>query len=160
MILSFLESIKYVGHLFPLAFLRVFVGYYYLDLALSQYGSDFLYRPKLAAEIVEWLPKSSAPLAYKAFVETFIIPNWQIFAYTIVGIEFAVAISFLLGFAVRPIAILASFLSINLMLLSGPESEMLYKLLFSVNLTFAWIGAGRCLGVDYFFYKRKRGLWW
>jgi thiosulfate dehydrogenase (quinone) large subunit len=27
-------------------------------------------------------------------------------------------------------------------------------------LILAWLGAGRCLGLDYFFYKRDRGMWW
>lgn len=30
MLVAFLESIKYTGHLLPVVFLRVFLGYYYL----------------------------------------------------------------------------------------------------------------------------------
>jgi thiosulfate dehydrogenase [quinone] large subunit len=36
----------------------------------------------------------------------------------------------------------------------------LHKLHFVLFLVLAWLGAGRCLGLDYFFYKRDRGIWW
>lgn len=160
MFVSFVESIKYVGHLFPIAFLRVYLGYYYLNMALEKIQGDFLILPRLAASISEWNPKSHSPDWYKSFVDFYVIPNWQFFAYAITSIEFAIGISFIIGYLVRPIAFLGVILCMNMVLLSGPAHEDLQKALLAVHLTMAWLGAGRCLGIDYFFYKRKRGLWW
>lgn len=160
MIISFLESFKYVGHLLPVVFLRVFLGYYYLNQALLKYAGDYLFRPRLAAEIAEWLPTSQAPIGYKAFIESYVIPNWQYFAYGVTGLEFLIAFSYLFGLFVRPVALLAAFVAFNFALLSGPSIEPLFKTFFAIHLTLAWLGAGRCLGFDYFFYKRQRGLWW
>ena len=160
MLVAFLESFKYVGHLFPVVLLRAFVGWFYLKQALIKYSGEFLYRPVLAHQLSEWLPQSDAPLGYKAFIEEFVIPNWQAFAYGITALEFLVAISFLVGFLVRPIGVLAALLSFNLAMLSGPAQESFYLTLVVVHLTLAWLGAGRCFGVDYFFYKRQRGIWW
>jgi thiosulfate dehydrogenase [quinone] large subunit len=160
MIVSFLESFKYVGHLFPVVLLRVFLGWYYFKTALIKYGGDYLFRPRLADEIANWLPSSNAPLGYKAFIETFVIPNWQFFAYGLTGLEFAVAFSYLFGLTVRPIGLIAAFITFNLAMLSGPVQEPLYRTFFVIHLTLAWLGAGRCFGIDYYFYKRQRGIWW
>lgn len=160
MFVAFVESIKYVGHLFPIAFLRVFLGYFYLNLALEKIRGDFLLLPRLAADISDWLPRSQVPEWYKSFIEFYFIPNWQFFAYAVTTLEFAIGVSFILGYLVRPVALLGVFLCMNMVLLGGPAQEDLQKTLLAVHFTMAWLGAGRCLGIDYFFYKRKRGLWW
>lgn len=162
MLVAFLESFKYVGHMFPVILLRVFMGWFYFKQALLKYKGEFLFKPLLSSQIADWLPKSDAPLGYKAFIEEFVIPhpNWVFFAYAITVLEFLVAFSYLSGFLVRPIALLAAFVSFNLAMLSGPEMETLHLTLFIVHITLAWLGAGRCFGVDYYFYKRQRGLWW
>jgi thiosulfate dehydrogenase [quinone] large subunit len=160
MFVAFFESVKYVGHLLPVAFLRVFLGYYYLQLALSHYQGDFLVRPKLAAQVAEILPSLQIPGWYRYFIEMSVIPYWQTYAFLITGIEFAVAISYIFGYVVRPVGLLAAVLALNLLALSGSQSEELFKTLFAIHLMMAWIGAGRCLGFDYYFYKRRRGIWW
>ncbi|MFP5520111.1 MAG: DoxX family membrane protein [Bdellovibrionia bacterium] len=160
MLLAFFESIKYVGHLLPVSFLRIYLGYYYFQLALAKYSGDFLTRPRIADQIAEWLPASQAPVWYKALLNSYFIPHWQTVAFAIVGIEFAIGISYLLGYVVRPIALLAAFFALNLMFMSGPQQEELLKTFFAIHIILAWIGAGRCLGLDYYFYKRRRGLWW
>ena len=160
MIYSFFESLKYSGHLLPISFLRFFIGAYYLQHFLEKYNGDFLNRPTLAAQIAESIPGLQIPGWYKLFLETLFIPHWQIFAFTILGIELCIAISYLLGYVVRPIAIVAAILSLNLMILLGPATEDLNRIFVVIHLTLAWLGAGRCLGLDYYFYKRQRGLWW
>lgn len=160
MFVSFFESIRYVGHYLPLAFLRIFLGCYYLDDAMVKYRGDFLVQPQLAASISEWLPHSQAPEWYRRTLEFVVIPHWQIFAYGITGLEFAIAISFLIGYFVRPMALLGVLLALAFLMASGPHMVDMNKTLIAVNLTLAWIGAGRCLGFDYFFYKRHRGIWW
>lgn len=160
MFLAFLESVKYVGHLLPISFLRIFLGYYYLQHALERMGSDFLERPRIAEQISEWLPLSEAPLWYKVFISQTAVPYWQFIAFAYIGIELIIAFSYIIGYVVRPVALLAAFFSLNLLFISSPQSEELLKTFIAIHIILAWIGAGRCLGVDYYFYKRRRGLWW
>ena len=160
MFAAFFESVKYVGHLVPLSFLRVYLGYSYLQMALLKFNSDFLVRPRLAGEVAEILPGLQAPLWYKNAIESILIPHWQTFAFGVMGLEFAIAISYLFGYVVRPVAVLAAIMAFNQVILAGPEHDDLPRLLLAIHLLMAWVGAGRCLGFDYYFYKRRRGLWW
>lgn len=160
MLVAFFESIKYVGHMFPLALLRVYMGYYFLLQAMQRYEGDYLVQPRLAATISEWLPFSSAPDWYRQILESTVVPNWQFFAYTLTYFEFLIGLSFIVGFLVRPIALVGVFLSLNYIYISGSHSLDLSKFHLITFLVLAWLGAGRCLGMDYFFFKRKRGIWW
>ncbi len=162
MMVAFLESFKYVGHLFPMVLLRAFIGWFYLKQALEKYSGEFLFKPVLSYQLSQWLPQSNTPIWYKAFIESYVIPspNWIIFAYSITALEFLIAASYLTGFLVRPLSILGAFLCFNLAMLSGPEQEPFLLTFFVIHLTMAWLGAGRCFGIDYYFYKRQRGIWW
>jgi len=160
MIVAFFESFKYVGHMFPMALLRIYMGLFFIGSAYSHYEGDYLYQPRLAATINEWLPLSLAPDWYKSFVEAVVVPNWQIFAYTITYCEFLIGFSLLIGFLVRPMSILGFFLCLNFIYFSSPDVSVLYKTYLAIFVTMAWLGAGRCLGFDYFFFKRQRGIWW
>lgn len=160
MFVAFFDSVKYVGHLIPIAFLRVFLGYFYLDSALRKFESDFLYRPNLADELAALLPTLTAPIWYRAWVHSIFIPQWKTVAFIVTAIEFAIAFSYLFGYVVRPVALLGALLALNQLALSLPGQEQLSRTLIAIHLTLAWVGAGRCLGVDYYFFKRRRGLWW
>lgn len=160
MFVAFFESIRYVGHLWPVAFLRVFTGYYYLNQALSKINGEFLNQPKLAEQISQWLPTSHAPHLYQDVLDQVVVPYWNIFAHLIAGTELVIAISLLLGYLVRPLSVVAIFVCINYLWVSAPELSTFYKTLIAVHITLGWIGAGRCLGIDYYFYKRMRGIWW
>lgn len=157
---AFFESVKYVGHLFPIALLRVFLGYFYINQALTRYGSDFLDQPQLAEAAMHWLARSSAPLWYQSLIQTVIVPNWKLFAIGITFSELAIGVSFLIGYLVRPMSLVGFLLSLNMLWLYGPETADYYRTLIAIFLTLAWLGAGRCFGLDYFFYKRQRGIWW
>lgn len=160
MFVAFFESVKYVGHLLPIAFLRIFLGYYYLQQAMMKFRGDYLSRPRLAAQVADVLPTLQAPAGYRFFLENILIPHWQIFAFSILAIEFGIALSYLLGYVVRPMALLGVLLSFNMLILMGNGSEDLFKTFIAIHFIMAWVGAGRCLGVDYYFYKRRRGVWW
>lgn len=160
MFVAFFESVKYVGHLLPISFLRIFLGYYYLEHAMQKFKGDYLTRPRVADQMAEWLPVSNAPNWLKMFASAELIPNWQTVAFIILGLEFAVAISYILGYVVRPVALLGVALCIAMLFISGPSQEDLYKTFLAIHLTLAWVGAGRCLGFDYYFFKRRRGFWW
>ncbi len=160
MLVSFFESIKYVGHLIPVSFLRIFVGYYYFGIALTKFKGEFLSTPAFAAEIAERLPTLHLPQWYKTIFEVFVIPHWETSAFVLLGLEFAIAISYLLGYVTRPMALIGLVLSLNLLIVSASAQADLYRTLVAIHLMMAWIGAGRCLGIDYYFFKRQRGFWW
>ncbi len=159
MIVAFFESIKYVGHLFPLAFLRVFVGYFYLNQALLKYNGDFLTHPRIADLITTGLAQSTAPTWYSEFLSQVAIPHWRVFSGVIVACELLLGFSYLLGYLVRPMAIVGVLLSC-FYLSVYPTADIFYKTFIAVHITLAWLAAGRCLGFDYYFYKRNRGIWW
>jgi len=164
MVVAFVESIKYVGHLFPVAFLRVFIGYYYINLAMMGIHGAMLTQPYLAEAVRGVLPQSTAPVWYNLFLESVVIPNWQIFSYVFVGAMILIGTSYVIGYLVRPIALLGIFLELNYMLALGGQFGQIQlsqtTLMMVIHFTLGWLGAGRCLGLDYFFYKRRRGLWW
>ena len=161
MLVAFVESIKYVGHLIPIAFLRVFLGYFYFNQALLKAQGDFLSHAYLNEEIRNHLPQSVAPEWYKDVLLNFVIPNWQFFAIGITAFYFAIGISYILGYMVRPFAIIAILLTLALSAALGPSpTEAQTTLIIVVHLMLGWLGAGRCLGIDYYFYKRRRGIWW
>lgn len=160
MIYAFLESFKYVGHLFPIVILRVYVGQWFLAQALIKIRTDYLYQPKLAAMISENLAYSVAPGWYKHFLETTVIPNWQVFAYSHTYFEFLVGVSLIIGFLSRPMALVGALIATSGFYISQGETTTLYQLLLVICLVLAWLGAGRCLGLDYFFFKRQRGIFW
>jgi thiosulfate dehydrogenase [quinone] large subunit len=161
MFVAFVESIKYVGHMFPIAFLRIFLGYYYFNQALLNLQGDFLTHAYLAEDIRYFLPRNLAPEWYKVFLENVAIPNWQVFALTIIVAQFLIGVSYLIGYFVRPMSLLAILLSMVLMFSIEPHmSELQSTFTLILHVTLGWVGAGRCLGFDYFFYKRRRGIWW
>lgn len=160
MIVAFFESFKYSGHLFPVAFLRIFLGYHYLQVALQKMQEGYLAQPQLAGVVNEWLNQGLVPLWYQNWIESVVVPYWQVFAYFATILQIVVGVSFLLGFLVRPFALLASLISLNFIFVADPSQIAIHKLFFAINFTLAWFGAGRCLGVDYFFFKKNRGIWW
>lgn len=144
----------------PVAFLRIYTGYYFFVRAQSRFNEDFLVQPILSRSIDEWLPKSNSPEWYKHLLESVVVPNWKIFAYLITYSEFFIGLSFMFGFVVRPAALLGLFLTINFFYNSNPVVGDLHRLFLALFVMMWWSGAGRCLGLDYFFYKRQRGIWW
>ena len=161
MIVAFVESIKYVGHLLPVAFLRVFIGYLYVNHALLEIGSGTLRKPHLANGIRAFLPRSLAPDWYRLTLETMVLPHWRILAYAVVTAQLLVGISYLLGYLVRPMSLLGVILVANsLLALGGLGNEEQSNVMLILHIVLGWLGAGRCLGFDYYFYKRRRGIWW
>ena len=160
MLQAYFESIKYVGHLLPMSFLRIFLGYYYLNLVVQDW-------PKFAMKVggysdvfVAALNKAQVPAWYRLLLSEQIIPNWQIYAFIIITLQLVVGVSYIIGYVVRPVSALAVLLCLNYMTIYSIDQEIFFKLLIACHIMLAWVGAGRCLGIDYYFYKRRRGLWW
>lgn len=160
MLQAYFESIKYVGHLLPMSFLRIFLGYFYLDLVFKDWKRFIIGVGGYSDIFVEALNKPQIPAWYRLLLSEQIIPHWQVFAFTIIGLQLAVGVSYIIGYVVRPVSILAVLLCLNYLAIYPIDSEIFFKLLISCHIMLAWVGAGRCLGLDYYFYKRRRGLWW
>jgi len=161
MLVAFVESIKYVGHLLPIAFLRIFLGYFYFNQALARLRGDFLTHAYLAEDIRAYLPRTPAPDWYKAALESIVIPNWQYVAVAVTVAQLAIGISYIIGYMVRPFSLVAIVLGFAMLFAVGPgPSESQATFLLVLHFTLGWMGAGRCLGIDYYFYKRRRGIWW
>lgn len=160
MVVSFFESIKYVGLTLPLSFMRIFIGYVFFQRAWNRLEGDYLMQPRLAALISESLPTSEAPYWYIRFLEDVVIPNWKVFAYILTYCEFLLGLSFIVGFLVRPACLVGIFLCANALYLSVGVENTLYQTYVALLILMLWMGAGRSLGFDYFFYKRRRGIWW
>lgn len=160
MIYAVVESIKYVGHYFPLVILRLYLGFAYFDEAFSRLQGNFLTQPRLAEAIREWSATSPAPDWYKDILDQWVLPHWQLASYCVVYFQFIVGICFILGFFVRPMGIIGALLSLNFIYWSSSDVAELYRLHMVVFLILTWMSAGRCLGIDYYFFKRHRGIWW
>lgn len=160
MLQSYFESIRYVGHLLPVSFLRIFLGYYYMDLTVKDWKQFTLGTGGYADIFVEALNKNHIPPWFRLLLSEQIIPHWQIYAFIVIGAQLAIGVSYMIGYVVRPISILAVILCSLYMFIYPIEHEIFFKLLFASHVVLAWIGAGRCLGLDYYFYKRRRGVWW
>jgi len=160
MLVAFFESIKYVGHLIPVSVLRIYFGYVFLLQAYSKLEGEYLIQPQLADSISANIANSSAADWYRNFLETVVVPHWQIFSYTIMYFQFLVGVSLILGFFVRPVSLVGALMALQFIYISPPEDFLLYQIQIFVFITFAWLGAGRCFGLDYFFFKRQRGIIW
>ncbi len=160
MLLSFFESIKYTGHIYPIAFMRIYIGYHYISLAIERIEGQFLVQPRLAAMIMNNLPDKELPAWYAEGIQTLVVPNWQIFAYFLVYAQILLGASMLLGFLVRPMSLFGILMCLNAIFLGNPSTMLLNQLFLVMFISLFWVGAGRCLGFDYYFYKRQRGIWW
>src|SRR5580704_7700255 len=145
MLYAILESIKYVGHLFPILAMRLYIGIYFSEQAWSRYQGNFLTQPRLAEAIRDWSPASPAPEWYKDLLDQWLLPHWQLTAYCVVYFQFVIGVSLILGFFVRPMGVLAALLSLNFIFWSSPDVAELYRLHVVLFIVLAWLGAGRCL---------------
>jgi thiosulfate dehydrogenase [quinone] large subunit len=160
MIISFFESFKYAGHMWPVAILRVYTGIFFLRAGLEKVHNGFLDAPILQGILNKWIQAGSGHPQYVEFLQHWVMPHWQVFSHLVVFGEIFVGISFILGFMVRPAAITAIFMNCNFILAAGVEAQVINALLIAINLTLLLLSAGRCIGFDYYFYKRVRGIWW
>lgn len=161
MLASFFESTKFIAHLLPVSFLRIFLGYMYLEQALNHIKLGWLDKPALSSKLTSILASSSnLGEWYRVLLESIGIPYWLEVSFLIILLELAIGVSYLIGYLVRPMALFAAGMLWFQMGYSDPSEIMNLKVLLVVNIFISWIGAGRVLGFDYYFYKKHRGIWW
>jgi thiosulfate dehydrogenase (quinone) large subunit len=160
MLLAYLESFKYVGHLWPITILRFVMSWQYFRMAMNHIQSSYLQHPYLSEQLRLKMEGMGGLNSYLHFWEGQVQENWLLVSYVVVGSEILIAASYLLGYLVRPVSLWAAFLSIHLYLLVEAQGDLSQLFAFFIHLTFCLLGAGRCLGLDYYFYKSRRGLLW
>lgn len=160
MLTSFFESFKHVGHLVPISGLRIYLGVIYIYEFSTRYNQNFLSKNYLSSVIKENFSEQLSTGGYKQFIVGHILDRWPFVAYFILICLLFIGVSFMLGFMVKIFSLIAIFLSLNTIMLDSSGDFLLHQILIGVNLTFFLIGAGRCIGIDYYFYKKTRGLFW
>lgn len=160
MFVSFFESFKYTGHLWPVALLRIYAGFTFFNASISKIEQHYLSTPALPTVLQQWLQAGPHNEAYVHFLQTYVLTHWQLFSYLVVTGEFAVGLCYLVGFMVRPAAVVAIFLNYNFLLAGSPPTVIINKLFIAISLCLFFSAAGRCFGFDYYFYKKIRGFWW
>lgn len=160
MIKELSESLRYVGHYFAICFLRIAIGIYVMRWGLDKWSSNYLTDPILAGNIELWAVKNRPPIFIEALFTDFINSYWSTVAYMQMSFELFAGFLLIIGFCVRPVSLLllAYFWFFSYI---EPQTSWNYVNLFLFSLfAVSWAGAGRCLGIDYYFYKRRRGFLW
>lgn len=156
-----IESFRYTNHLWPVFLLRVYVAYYFISDSFYRKALGYLEKPLLSAQVdASLLRLEEAPFFIKAFYLDVIQESWLFWSQLLITVEWLIGAGFLIGFLIRPLGVLTLvhlyFLSF---IASANEISGLHQISVMVALLILF-GAGRVGGVDYFFYKRRRGLIW
>lgn len=145
--------------MFPVAFIRIIIGFQTLSLVFWRINTGYLDHPNIS----ERLDLSTGGIEGGLYFEIFknlIQSQWLLMTYVLLIIESLISISYILGFGVRIASALGMILSLHIYAFFNFESSPGQIYLFYVHALFLWLGAGRCLGLDYYFFKSRRGLLW
>lgn len=157
MLASFLESIKYVGHMWPLAIVRIILGYQYISLVVARLQSGYLEHAYISERLK--LTATETSFYFDVF-KNLVQSHWLIMTYILIGFEFCIGVSYILGFGVRVVSLIGMLLSLHIYFYFDFTISPGQIYCFYIHLLFCLLGAGRCLGVDYYFFKSRRGLLW
>lgn len=81
-------------------------------------------------------------------------------SYGILIASFLVGLSLLIGFMVRPFGVIGILISFHYVIFGMGYQNQLHSTFIAILIMIVAIGAGRCVGFDYYFFKRNRGIWW
>jgi CRP-like cAMP-binding protein len=131
-----------------LAMLRMLLGVVFITTAFENLHKG-LYGPGFQSFVEGWATGNPVGI-YRAFLESIVIPHWQIFATVQLIVEpIVMGLFLLIGIFTRASALVAAFFIANLFLASlGKEWPWTYLVILGVLLALVFSGAGRCLGVD------------
>ena len=159
MLASYLESIKYVGHMYPVAFVRILLGYQAISMVISRINTGYLEHAYISERLNLSVGGESPSLYFQLF-KSVIQGQWLAMTYVLIFFEILIGLSYILGSGVRVASLLGMLLSLHIYLYFDFQSSPGQIYLFYVHLIFFLLGAGRCLGLDYHFFKSRRGLLW
>lgn len=160
MLASFFESIKYVGHLWPVALVRVLLGYHYLSTAMFRLQKGYIEHAYISEQLNLSEDHLMASGLYFEIFKGLIQSQWLVMTYVLIATEFLIGFSYILGLGVRLTSLLGLLLSLHVYLYFELVVGAGQIYLLFIHLLFFLLGAGRCLGLDYYFYKSRRGLFW
>ena len=148
-----------MGHLWPIALLRIYIGVFFLQTGVHHIQEGILKNPAFDSSMQRW-SSTGHELKILSLLHDFLSNHWPLVSQIGVIALVMVGICYILGFMVRPTALIAIALSFNFMM--GADVEMIWinKIFIALNAALFFVGAGRCFGFDYYFYKRVRGIWW
>ncbi len=160
MLKDLVESLRYIGHFFPVTFIRLFMGLSLFRLAFKHEALNYLEQPIFSSWVKQWFVRSDWSNAWNFVFEEFAVSYWKFFSYLDFTLLLIGGVLLILGFLVRPVCVV---LFVYLFWLSQIQNPLHVDLLMAYRVGLValfWAGAGRCLGLDYYFYKRRRGFLW
>lgn len=160
MLASYLESIKYVGHMYPVAFVRLLVGWHYLSSVFDRLGKGYLEHAYISERLNLSLITNEQVGVYFDIFKNLIQSQWLLMTYILIVTEALIGASYILGFGVRVASLLGVILSLHIYMYFDFASSPGHIYMLAIHFLFFSLGAGRCLGLDYYFFKSRRGLLW
>ncbi len=160
MIYSFFESLSFRGFMWPVALLRIYLGWTFLGSFLSRWTGGFFQDSSRVAELFIYTRSQSSTSWFTENLWQWAESAPTSVMYVFFGSELIIGLSYLLGLLVRPVSAVAFFLSLSHLTLTSESFHFQYELLAMVHLFLLLLGGGRCLGLDYHFYRHQRGIWW
>ena len=154
------ESLRYVNHLWPIVILRMYVSYFFFSSHYEMLSNNFREQPKLSALIDEHLYGSNAPEWIQSFFVNYVQENWVFSSSLMINLEWLLGFLFLVGFLNRPGAVVGMIYLYTVSFILSPVDAACALSIGVILFVLLLFGSGRVGGLDYFFYKRKRGLLW
>lgn len=149
--------------LWPLAIGRMMIGVLWLYSLRWKLPPNFT--PRTGRGLADWIQLEITYPAfgsYASFLETLVLPNFELFAWTLFLLELLVGLSLLTGALTRLGGLVGLLLSVNLGigLLEVPgEWPWSYIMMAMWHATFAISAAGRVWGVDGWLRRRHQDRW-
>ena len=148
-------------YLWPVVFLRVWVGYYMLQQGIRKYLSGFAHGDWVTRQIGD-MDKVELISWYKSFLVNVVIPNRELFGYLVTSGEILIGFCLIIGLLVRLCSAVALFQFANYVLgpgmARGGATLANSETFFIAMIVFLFTNAGRTLGADGLFFRgRSKG---
>ena len=144
--------------MWPLALVRIYLGIQTISIMFARLQLGYLDHPYVS-ERLNLSAFSSSSLYFEVFKDL-VQSQWLLVTYFFLFIELVIGISYILGLAVRITSVLGMILSLHIYFFFEFATSPGQIYMFYIHLLFCLLGAGRCLGLDFYFYKSRRGLLW
>jgi thiosulfate dehydrogenase (quinone) large subunit len=151
-------NLKERTYLLYIAILRIYIGYYMLFQGIRKYQRDFPKRDWIGRQIGNLSTVDLYPW-YKSFLETYVLPNRELFGTLVMAGEILVGGCLLLGLLTRFSALVGLFMLLNYYLGPGMAqggSTLAQEQTFIVSLVIIILShAGRTIGMDGLVFRRR-----
>jgi thiosulfate dehydrogenase [quinone] large subunit len=145
--------------MYPVAFVRIILGYQSISTVVTRINNGYLQHPHISERLNLSMGGEGSGLYFEIF-KSLIQSQWLVMTYVLILFEILIGVSYILGFAVRIASLLGMLLTLHIYFFFEFQTSPGQVFLFYIHLLFFMLGAGRCLGLDYYFFKSRRGLLW